>query len=57
MRRSRYHNSSKKKQKKVVDKVVSDFLQTTQPDDVLTPVQFKRLADSIYREVNPNMDE
>jgi hypothetical protein len=38
-----------------MDKAVSDFLHTTKPDEILTPFQFKKLADSIYRETNPNI--
>ena len=48
--RSRYQSQhSGKKPNKRVDKLVSDFLKTTLPDEVLTPVQFKSLADSMYR--------
>jgi hypothetical protein len=57
MVRSRYQSHyGGKKNKKNVEKVVSDFLQTTQADEVLTPSQFKKLADSIYREHNPNIE-
>ena len=29
---------------------------TTKPDEILTPIQFKKLADSIYRDNNPNVE-
>ena len=57
MARSRYHSHYGGNKKKGIEKVVSDFLQTTNPDEVLTPSQFKKLADSIYREINPNVEE
>ena len=57
MVRSRYHSHYGGNKKKGIEKAVSDFLQTTNPDDVLTPSQFKKLADSIYRETNPNVEE
>lgn len=56
MKNYRYQsNYSSKKSQQRVDKVVSDFLQSTQPEEILTPFQFKKLADSIYRETNPNI--
>jgi len=57
MGRSRYQSHHEnKRNRKNIDRVVTDFLQTTKPDEVLTPSQFKKLADSIYRENNPNSD-
>lgn len=57
MARNRYHSHYGGNKKMGIEKAVSDFLQTTNPDEVLTPSQFKKLADSIYRETNPNVEE